>query len=185
MSRGRRRGGRRHRSRQTDNSCGQSQSPSHSAHVGQEVEVHYRWHALYGRRVRRQYVERRTGGEVVHVEVAPGVVIVVAAWMLDPAVCATMACGSPRVTVLALAELHQLLIERGFRGSSPDDPTIVQEEQDEKPASAGTAVHDPASAQHPVRFGKASRDQPLGAQHNTLPAGPPPVGGRRRRSRRA
>jgi hypothetical protein len=28
---------------------------------------------VYGRRVRRQYGERRTGGEVVHVEVAPGV----------------------------------------------------------------------------------------------------------------
>ena len=62
----------------------------HSAHVGQEVEVHYRWHPLYGRRVRRHYVERRVGGEVVHVEVAPGVVMVVAAWMLDPVACAGM-----------------------------------------------------------------------------------------------
>jgi hypothetical protein len=48
------------------------QAPAHSAHVGQEVEVHYRWHALHGRRVLRQYVERRAGGDVVHVEVAPG-----------------------------------------------------------------------------------------------------------------
>ena len=60
----------------------------HSAHIGQEVEVHYRWHAHYGRRLRRQYVERRAGGDVVHVEVTPGVVVVVAAWMLDPAACA-------------------------------------------------------------------------------------------------
>ena len=44
----------------------------HSAHIGQEVEVQYRWHALYGRSVRRQYVEQRAGGEVVHVELAPG-----------------------------------------------------------------------------------------------------------------
>jgi hypothetical protein len=64
------------------------QSPGHSTHIGQEVEVHYRWHAHYGRRVRRQYVERRAGGDVVHAEVAPGVVIVVTAWMLDPAACA-------------------------------------------------------------------------------------------------
>jgi hypothetical protein len=91
-----------------------------------EVEVHYRWHALYGRRVRRQYAERRAGGEVAHVEVAPGVVIVVAAWILDPAACAGMAIGAPRVTVSALADLHQLLIEHGFRRSSPDDPTIPQ-----------------------------------------------------------
>src|ERR1700752_4521674 len=127
MSRAQRHGGRRHRSRQTDNFCGQSQSCSHSAHIGQEVEVHYRWHALYGRRVRRQYVERRASGEVVHVEVVPGVVVVVAAWMLDPAACAGMELGAPRVAVTGLIELHQLLTEGGFRRSSVDDP-IVQEE---------------------------------------------------------
>ena len=34
----------------------------HSAHIGQEVEVHYRWHALYGRRVRCQRSEQRGAG---------------------------------------------------------------------------------------------------------------------------
>jgi hypothetical protein len=34
-------------------------------------------------------------------------VIVVPAWMLDPAACAGMKFGAPRVTVSALAELHQ------------------------------------------------------------------------------
>jgi len=48
----------------------------------------------------------------------------VAAWMLDPATCAGMSLGAPRVTSAALAELHQLLTERGFRRSSRDDPTI-------------------------------------------------------------
>ena len=67
-------------------------------------------------------------------------VIVVAAWMLDPAACAAMAFGAPRVTLLALSELHQLLIERGFRRSSPDDPTIVQEEQDEEPMLAESSA---------------------------------------------
>jgi hypothetical protein len=33
------------------------------------------------------------------------------------------------VKLAALAELHQLPVERGFRRSSRDDPTIVQEEQ--------------------------------------------------------
>jgi hypothetical protein len=80
-----------------------------------------------GRRVRRQYVERRAGGDVVHVEVAPGIVIVGAARMLDPAACAGMALGAPRVTLVGLAELHQLLTERGFRRSSRDVPTIVKE----------------------------------------------------------
>jgi hypothetical protein len=39
-----------------------------------------------------------------------------------------MVLGAPRVTLSVLAELHQLLIERGFRRSSRDDPTIVKEE---------------------------------------------------------
>jgi hypothetical protein len=54
------------------------------------VAVHYRWHALHGRKVRQLYVERRSGREVAVVEAEPGVAIVLAAWMLDPAICATM-----------------------------------------------------------------------------------------------
>ena len=99
---------------------------------------------------------------------APGVVIVVAAWMLDPVACAGMALGAPRVAVSALDELHQLLIERGFRRSSLDDPTIVQEEQDEKSADTGAAIRGAAPAQHAVRFRKASGDEPLGAQRTAL-----------------
>jgi len=76
-------------------------------------------HALYGRRVRRQHIERRAGGEVVHVEVAPGVVIVVSAWMLDPAACAGMALGASCVSISALVELHHLLMEHGFRRDLP------------------------------------------------------------------
>jgi hypothetical protein len=37
------------------------------------------------------------------------VVIVVAAWMLDPAGCAGMAIGAPRVAISALVDLHHLL----------------------------------------------------------------------------
>src|SRR5947209_12652114 len=94
-----------------------AQARGHSAHVRQEVEVRYRWHPLYGRRVRRQYSEQRVGGQFVHVETAPGVVTVVAAWMLDPVACAGMEIGAPRVAVTALIDLHRLLIERGFRRS--------------------------------------------------------------------
>jgi len=68
----------------------------------------------------------------VHVETMPGV----AAWMLDPVACAGMATiVSPRVAVSALLDLHHLLIARGFRRSSRDDPIIVQEEQHEEPAT--------------------------------------------------
>ena len=165
--------------------CGPPQLPGHSAHVGHEVEIQYRWHALYGRRVRCQRREQRVAGPVVYLETAPGVVIVAAAWVLDPAVCAGMAFGAPRVAVPALIELHQLLIEHGFRRSSQDDPTIVQEEQNEKPADIGAATHGPAPAQYTVRFGKASGDEPLGPQHSAHSAGQRPVGGGRRRGWRA
>jgi hypothetical protein len=37
-----------------------------------------------------------------------------------------MEFGAPRVTISALAELHPLLTEHGFRQSSRDDPIIVQ-----------------------------------------------------------
>jgi hypothetical protein len=159
------------------------QSHGHSAHIGQEVEVHYRWHALYGRRVRRQYVERRAGGEVVHVEVAPGNVVVVAAWMLDAAACAGMELGTPLVSIAALAELHQLLIEHGFRRRSSDGSTIVQERQREKPADISAASGSPAPAQHTVRSGKAARHDPCGAPNLAFPAGQSAARGRQRHRR--
>jgi hypothetical protein len=48
---------------------------------------------------------KRSRGQVVHVEAAPGVIIVLAAWMLDPAACAGMEIGAPRAAVAALIEL--------------------------------------------------------------------------------
>jgi len=68
--------------------------------------------------VRRHCSERRAGGEVVHVEAAPGVVTVVAGWMLDPIACAAMEMGAPRV---ALSALHHLLTAQGSRRSSAKD----------------------------------------------------------------
>lgn len=50
--------------------------------------------------------------------------------MLDPVACAGMALGEPCVAVPTLHDLHRLLTDLGFRGSSPDDPAIVQEVHD-------------------------------------------------------
>src|SRR5260370_30232258 len=102
------------------------QSSGHSAHIGPEVEVHYRWHPLYGRRVRQHRSEQRLAGRYVYLEAAPGVVTVVAALMLDPVTCAAMAIGAPRVAELVLVYLFHLLIARGFWPSSRGDPDIVQ-----------------------------------------------------------
>ncbi|WP_243856916.1 hypothetical protein [Paraburkholderia sp. BL6665CI2N2] len=100
--------------------------PVHSAHIGQEIEVHYRWHPLYGRRVKVRDIEQRGGGRVVHIEADPGVVRVVAEWMLDAAVCSAMAPGEPKVTVAALRTLHQLLADQRLRGNSQDGSNIVR-----------------------------------------------------------
>ena len=69
----------------------------------------------------------------MQIEAEPGVVTVVAAWMLDPVACAGMEIGSRRVSVDALIALHRLLCERGYRRSSPDDAIVVQEERDGEP----------------------------------------------------
>ena len=95
-----------------------SQSPGHSAHIGQGAQVHYRWHPLYGHRVRRIGGEQRLAGRFVHIGTTPGVVTVVAAWMLNPVACAGMEIGVPRTAVLALLELHHPLIEAGS-GEAP------------------------------------------------------------------
>jgi hypothetical protein len=120
---------------------------------------------------------------VVHVEVAPGNILVVAAWMLDAAACAGMELGMPRVTMAALAELHQLLVEHGFRRRFLDGPTIVQGKQREDPADINAVIGRPAAAQHPVRFDKAAGHDPCGAPNLACQAGPPAARGRRRHRR--
>jgi hypothetical protein len=143
------------------------------------VRVHYRWHPLYGRRVRRYYSERRASGEVVHVEAAPGVVTVVAAWMLEPLACAGMEIGAPRVALAALVDLHHLLIAQGFRGCSLDDANVAKEDHDE---SAKTGAPDgPPPADHAARLHEASRHDLTPAQRSPRAAGPTVDGGRGRR----
>jgi len=106
-------------------------SPVHSARVGAEVEVHYRWHALYGRRLRLHYREVRTGTPLSYVEAAPGVIIVMPSWMLDPAACPDTTLGAPQVDCAALRDLSRLLIDRGFRRSSSGEVRVAEEEPNE------------------------------------------------------
>jgi hypothetical protein len=160
-------------------------STVHSAHVGQEVEVRYRWHPLYGRRVRQHYSELRAGGRVAHVEAAPGVVVVLAAWMLDSAACAGMKIGAPHVDVAALSDFRDLLIDRGFRRSSQGDSRIAQEEQNAQFAEAdfdnAGAVPGAAPAQNRVRFPSTREDECRRAdESHRLPGQPLDAGGRRR-----
>ena len=103
----------------------------HSAHIGQDCVVHYRWRALFGQRVRLECVEHRAGSSVASVEVQPGLIIKISAWMLDPASCAGMEIGARLASLATLAALHNLLVGQGFRRSSPDDRIVSGEKRDE------------------------------------------------------
>ena len=85
-------------------------SPVHSAHVGQELEVHYRCHPYFGRKVLVRRVEQRATGQFLKVEGPTGIVVSIAGWMLDPVICAKMTIGTPRVDLAALIELKRLLM---------------------------------------------------------------------------
>ena len=117
-----------------------------------------------------------------------GMVTMVPAWMLDPAVCVGMKLGEPRVSVAALRELHHRLVERGLREDSSNDSTIVQEECDEVDlrdysAAASGAGRDTASKQPGVYFRSAFRDESIAEGASAeLPGQSSDVGRRRSRS---
>lgn len=150
--------------------------------------IHYRWHPLYGRKIRYRDSEQRGRGCVVHVDDGSGAVTVLPAWMLDPVVCAGMKLGEPRVSVSALRELHHLLVERGLRRNSSSDSTFVQEECDEfdsrdHSAAASGAGRDTKSEQPGVYFSSTFRDESIAESASAeLPGQPSDVGRRRRRS---
>ena len=106
-------------------------SPVHSAHVGQELEVHYRWHPYFGRKVCVRRVEQRATGQFLKVQGPAGIVVSIAGWMLDPVVCAGMTIGPPRVDLAALIELKRLLMGAAKPAHSRSDVAIVREEGNE------------------------------------------------------
>ena len=151
----------------------------HSAHVGQEVEVHYRWHPYFGRWLRCENSEERANDRIIHLVVAPGHVITAPAWMIDPVVCAEMDLGAPRVSLAALLKLHKLLIERRFQRGSPDGFTIA-ETQHEDPATPDTISRDRSPDQHAVRLPEAEGAESSATDRSDCPARQH-VDGRRRR----
>jgi hypothetical protein len=106
------------------------QSRGHSAHIGQDVIVHYRWHPLCGQSARRIQIEQRATGEFVHVELTAGIVTILPAWKLDAVYCAGHKVGPPQVSLAALYALHELLIGCESRLVSADGNIVTQEAQD-------------------------------------------------------
>lgn len=147
------------------------------------MKIHYRWHAHYGRRVRRLYNEKRSGADVVVVEVAPGAAIVVMAWMLDLASCAGMEIGPPKISAEALVDLHRLLTEHGFRRCFSNDSGVVQEACSERHDPADNEFQAIRSAQHGVGFDGIDRDKPRRAQRRDRSLDASPDGGCRRGDR--
>ncbi len=114
----------------------------------------------------------------MHVDAAPGVVKVVAAWMLDSAECSAMELGEPRVTVAALSDLHRLLVDRHLRANSPDDSNIVREKRNEQGAkgrSNTTAIAggDAAPDEHGVRQRRASGNERSATRKGNFASGQP------------
>jgi hypothetical protein len=77
-----------------------------------------------------------------------------------------MKLGEPRVSVAALRELHDLLVERGLRDNSSNDSTFVQEECNEfdvhnHSTAASGVVRSTASEQPRVHLSPAFRDESI------------------------
>ena len=104
-----------------------SPSPVHSARVGQEAEVHYRWHPYFGHGVLVRRIEQRATGQFLSVQGPAGVVTSIAGWMLDPLLCAGMMLGSPRVDIAALIDLQRLLMGATDSSHSGSDVVVVPE----------------------------------------------------------
>ena len=118
--------------------CVPGQSRGHSAHIGQDVIIHYRWHPLYGRSVRCVQSQRRTSGDVVHVELSADAVTILPAWKLDAVYCAGLRVGPPQVSLVSLCSLHELLIACESRLVSADGNIVKQETQDDSAITART-----------------------------------------------
>ena len=154
----------------------------HSAHIGPEVEVHYRWHALHGRKVCQLYAERRSGREVAIVEAEPGVAIVLAAWILDPAVCGTMSFGRPTVDIAGLADLDRLLKAVGLRRPCSDETPLPKEVHRAITVASDCLLQASQSARDIAGPSRVERDDTHRPQHRNEVSCPPADGSRRRRS---
>ena len=117
----------------------------------------------------------------MRVEVRPGEVIQVAEWMLDRAICAGMEMGEPRVAVTGLMELHRLLTERGFRQTSTDGLTAIQEARHEGISDTRDIANADPATEHTVRYTADAGPERCGTERRSRQAGKPSDGRGRRR----
>ena len=171
------------RNRRRESSFGSAPTPVHSAHVGEELEVHYRWHPYFGRKVGVRRVEHRATGQFLKVQGPAGVVVSIAGWMLDPVVCAGMTIGPPQVDLGALVDLQRLFTCTADPAHSRSDVRIVREEGNEASQVVGI---DLGSTDEPVVRHKPTEWTGVpGAGQGRFGAGSDPAAGSRRPRRGA
>jgi hypothetical protein len=145
------------------------------------LEVHYRWHPYFGRKIVIRRIAQRATGRLLSIMGPAGVIVTIADWMLDPVVCAAMPMGTPRVNLTALLELKRLLMGAADTANSWGDVGIVQENQHD---ASQAAVDEHGSADEPaVRRQKIGGNELRGARQGRLDTGSDPDagGGHRRR----
>jgi len=71
--------------------------------------VQYRWHPLYGSKLRLIKIAKSNVAGELHCELPDGMVIGLPRWMTDAGCCGQMEIADPVVAVAALEELRALL----------------------------------------------------------------------------
>src|ERR1700730_9549791 len=120
----------------------------------------------------------RADGQVVHVEAAPSVIIVLAAWMLDPAACADMVIGTPCAELAALVEAapspHPARFQAKLLVRSPNRQGGANEHFAEVGFDHGASTgRGSASALHHVRFDPVAGHKRVGARESDRVSGEP------------
>ena len=93
-------------------SAASAQSKRHSAYRSQFVVIEYRWHPLYGKRLRISRRSARAQSTTIDVEVRPGLSRELPAWKCEASACSAMSLGPPQVSINALIQLRAVLTDR-------------------------------------------------------------------------
>ena len=92
-----------------DDSCQFRTSQKHNAHGPENINIHYRFHPLYGQRLRVERRAKLASGEYIFCELPDGTISGFPSWITDPATNANVSVGAPQTSAAALAELRTLL----------------------------------------------------------------------------
>jgi len=84
-------------------------SQKHNAHGPEKINIHYRFHPLFGQRLRVERRAKLASGEYIFCELPDGTIGGFPSWITDPATNANVSVGAPLTSAAALAELRTLL----------------------------------------------------------------------------